>query len=537
MDNELRRLINEKERTAEAYIKVASRYDIPLEVFGEKIPILNAEATATQHNEEKIFSPTLSFATLKETELEEVIHMQLLDYLFKKRNEKEERLGWEYLYNRIPDYRLRLAINLELLSDILIKKDVEPEKSWALLEDIWMSQARIKNLPEIYKNWGEKLAQRIVKEPYSNYVDRLISDFSSTLYTKKETFWQACETLIDKIMLWHKDNVETLDNRLKKLQEHIPDFNINSQKWQRQLLEDAKNEGIYLKHPMETINKGGTSAQLGSPNSVKERTEKAVPQLCIIGTHHGIKRNLEALNTLMITYKKLGFKRLTIEEPEDTSWKPYIEFVQTLERGKKWEWEELQNKALTFCSQVKNKEATAEKLCLIYLGKSLGFDIKFIDKPYQEKLRSFVKRKEAYLQKVVNSGPLDPNKPLTALGGAKTWAENIILTYKACKDRSLYMSQALASRTSQEKTLHIGGILHVEDIQEALTKLGRTVESIIIEHKDIESPITRALDKDMKSTKNKNVLHINLDRPFKKLIKSWGQRHEITNLPQPMVEA
>jgi hypothetical protein len=500
VEADLQNILKAREKMATAYLTIASAYNIPIDFFGEKVEFLMPEKSGNEMA---------------------LVRAQILDYLHNKMKKDEEGLPWSTIYGRTPDIKLRLAIGMETLRDILtsklsLVKDIE--KAAALLEDIWVNLNKVKNKEEILKSWGEKTCKKLLKTPYSKDVESEILKFSKNSYSCKEDLWGGGETLITYIRTWEKTNAQTMTRRIELVQKEFPDFDPGSKKWQRILINRAATDGIDLKALVTPPRDGLTKLEEESQSLGFDMKEG----ITIIGLHHGSPKNIDAISFILKEIKTKGYTILTLEEPKDTGWMPYMEFAQSLGPKRKISPRTLSQKSRDFCHirGVEN-QSTIEKLVIIHLAKELGYKIEFIDIKFEKKKEDLDKRKWEFLSKVVQGPKLNVKDPITAVGGSKIWSENLLKTYAACKERSHSMAENIAELSKDHRIVHIGGNLHLLDIKERLEERGVSgVRTLSLESSRDANPITDALGKRLVENKQYGNFLINIDKPYKERLKS-----------------
>lgn len=476
MEENLLTLLEQRETTAKAYIEVAARYNIPIEIFGEKIPILPL-SKHDPHNQKK------------------QIRSQIGAFL---EGNNEEELNWEELFQRLPDKKLRLAIGLELLRDKVLDESLEATSSQTqnptqtdsnsqpmtrILDEVW---ELIKEQPKkeiIYKEWLIASMRHITKGPWSQALDQELESCVRNTLKEKDLFLLKAKEIISKTKLWASNNKESSKSRTKILREKLKDFDPNSPKWQRSFITRIRQEGINLKG--EIIKKEEFKAKEIDPNIV------------IIGERHGAQNNTQTLYQILHSANAHGFKSLSIEEPRSSGWSGYIEFAQSLPKTLNHKPKEIEQKAIEFCNKRGiETTSTAQRLALIHIGRVLDYEIHFVDIDESQKRELTEKRKEKNEKRIIDAGPTDTKDPITALGGPKVFAQSIIETYKDCLFRSKEMSKLIVELAHKSKTIHIGGILHNLDIQHEMSKsMGKKPVVLTIDPKKSDNSITNELGK------------------------------------------
>lgn len=475
-------ILEQKEVTAQAYIKTAARYNIPLEAFGDKIPIQ-------------------PLGGLPEQEQFKTIRSQIKEYL----EEENETLDWEKLYNRLPDKKLRLAICLEILKDKVL--DTENPDNFPLndktLEEAWdlLKEQRISDL--ILKEWISSMVKFHTKGPWSNALDdTIINSIEPSLTDKKGLIYNTVK-ILEKTSQWVKENRETLERRLEIIKSKHPDFDPNSDKWQKILVANLRQNNINIQVQDKT-------------NLEDEMLPEKRPTMLIVGERHGASNNSTYLYNLLKDSKDAGFTCLTLEEPRSSGWAAYIEFAQTLSKTLNHKPKSIEEKAIEFCNNRGITErSTAQKLTLIHIGRVLGYETSFVDIDEKEKKEMTRKRKEKNEKAIIGSDPVDPENPITALGGPKTFANSIIEAYKDCLHRSKEMAKPILEVLERGKVIHVGGILHCLDLQHEICKnIGKLPTILVLEPKKVENSISKELGKYPQHDPQRGIHKLNLDLKY-----------------------
>jgi hypothetical protein len=503
---------------AQAYLVLSTRYNIPIDLFGDRIEFIEA---------------------IKPGMEEETVRGQLLNYLYEKRKEHYieddkssegdyplEELGWEHVYGREPNDKLKCAVALELLLDIVNECPQPPEMTWALVSEIYQTLKVSRNKEEVLKNWGQKVAKTITRGPYSKKIEKKIEEFSKRPQVSPQEFWTDIELLSKSIKDWKSHNIETYERRLSATKKVHKDFNPNCPKWQSIFL---RTYNVTDKSLQSDISEWANQELQRRRQIIKnEKIDRSLTDLSMVGLQHGNKQNIEAISAVLKELRSQNYKLLTLEEPCDTSWKPYIEFAQSLGRKKNWEPQELLKRSRAYCkTQGISNKSTPEKLSIIYLAKQMGFEVMFIDMPHNKKMEMLKERTNRFFQEVVNSPCLDLSNPITAVGGPETWVNNIKESYIGCLERSVFMCNKLKSLTSYEKITHIGGNLHLLDMKTAMAEnVKKEVNLISLNNGTKPNPIIKALGKEILHDGSARHFNINISNKLQLQIKNMFKYKE-----------
>lgn len=475
MEDKLIDILEHREATAQAYIEMSERYNIPIEVFGEKIPIQTV-------------------GNLPKQERYKTIRGQIRDFL--ERNSDNE-LNWEELYHRLPDKRLRLAVCLEILKDRILENNsqdnTEPAQKNIVLSEAYqlIKEQRVSDL--IYREWVSSMMEDITQGPWSQTLELSLVNSIKQALTNEVNFLNSAQKILEETINWSKTNNDSPTKRIEAIKKSFPDFDPNSQKWQTTLMERIQTESIdILKKDL--------------PQTSKVSLEKE-PTLLIIGEKHGAKNNSTFLYEILKECKDSGFNSITLEEPRTTGWAFYIEFAQNLSKSINHNPKEIEQVAIKFCSERGlPKKSLAQRLTLIHFARVLGYNITFVDIDENQKKELNSKRRFSNEQAIIDSPPTDTNDPISALGGPKVFADSIVAAYKDCLYRSKEMSKLILEVLEKEKTIHIGGLLHSIDIQEEIRKsLGKTPNVITLDSKKSANSIAESLGKYPKDNPKEGV--------------------------------
>jgi hypothetical protein len=495
-------LLEQREAAAQTYIEIATRYNIPLDIFGEKIPIQ-------------------SIGGLERPAQRLSVRAQIAEYL---QDNDRDGLNWESLYGRVPDKKLRLAICLELLRDDFLKnlngkkpvdsKEMPPAMNGSsqLIDKSKIKQKILKEgytllkeqrSPEIiYREWASLSMRTITNGPWGEELEGALSNATKVSLEDLSQFVESSFSILEKARHWQETNTKTLSNRLQTIKTQIKDFDPNSPKWQQNFIKRLREENIDLKDQI--------AQEEPRQEPHQELPPEIPPTVVIVGEKHGSPNNGQAFYKLLESGKAHGFKNLTIEEPRTTPWAPYIEFAQTLNKSLNNKPLEIEQKAKKFCLErgISDK-SMAQKLMLIHLGKVFSYNIKFVDIEAQKKAELTEKRKEKNEIAIINSPETQIEDPISALGGTKAFAQSIVATYKDCLLRSKEMSKLILEVSESGKTIHVGGILHSLDIQQELSKaMGKKPTVITLDEKEKESIITKELGKYPKECPKNGVVKL-----------------------------
>jgi hypothetical protein len=490
-------ILEQRELTAQSYMEMATRYNIPLEAFGEKIAIQN-------------------IGRLTKADQFKTIRTQIGEFLC---DGDSKGLNWEGLYGRIPDKKLRLAICLEILKDKVLssEKDAlyQEEPSLILLDEAWgiIKEQRIAD--SIYKEWVSSMMRHKTQGPWGKALETQINESITQSLSTKEEFVKNAHNLINVAHTWYETNQETIARRIEKIKEMHRDFDPNSPKWQKILIDRIKKDGTDLQSIIKNIEP--------TPEDVKPEPCKD-PSLIIIGEKHGSTNNSIFLYNILKDAKENGFKVLTLEEPQSTGWAFYIEFAQKLSKSINSKPRSIESKALEFCKERGVPEkSTAQRLTLIHIARTQGYEIKFVDITEDEKRSLSNKRKEKNERAIIDSNPVDLKDPITALGGTKVFSESIIEAYKDCLYRSKEMAKHIVEQLDNgKKIIHVGGLLHSLDIRHDIVKAtGKTPVVITIDTRKGDNSITEELGKYPKNNPKKGIFKLDTSSQYdSKLLKS-----------------
>lgn len=504
MEKNLIDILQQKEATAQAYIETANRYNIPLETFGGKIPIHQIGNLPKHEQFKKIREQIAMF-------LSNNLETRGKNASEANYNNSTVTLKWEELYDRKPDKKLRLAIGLEILKDIVLERAEEdnipkhetngilPEtdyKNMVLAESYsLLKEQRIADA--IYKEWVASMMKSITKGPYSRVLEDELHKETPQSVSSKQYFVDKTAEILKKTKQWHMHNIVTLAKRIEDIRQKHPDFDPNSPKWQKILIERVQKEGIEFK-----IKDGYEDKDAPEPKLEKE------PNLLIVGEKHGANNNSMFLYNILKDSKEHGFKNLTIEEPKSTGWSFYIEFAQSIKKTINHDPKAIETKAIEFCTGKGIPEKSlAQRLTLIHMARVLDYQIEFVDIKESEKKELSKKRKEENEKSIIDSPPTDINDPITALGGCEIFSKSIKNIYKDCRYRSQEMAKLISESMLKGKTIHVGGLLHSLDIQEEIKLLkGKIPSAITLDTKRGINALTQALGRYPKEDPKRGII-------------------------------
>lgn len=517
MDSKLIEILEQRESTAKAYMEIASRYNIPLEIFGEKISIQ-------------------PIGSLTKKEQHHTIRQQIIEFLDLKGG---DNLAWEELYNRLPDKKLRLAICLELLKDNLTtieslsQNDIRNKSpnddigihslantKNTLLNETWELLEEQRSSEVIYKEWLCSIVRPITKGPWSSNLENLIETTVTNGLKSKEEFVSKAHDLIREAKQWVLNNDQTVKKRIEEVRKSHRDFDPHSQKWQKILIKEIQEEGIDLKKEVNKI-KIQKEARDFLDEGLENIMEKEIDEinggncsldksLLIIGEKHGSKNNSLFLYNILRESKEYGFKSLTIEEPRSSGWAWYVEFAKGLKKTVNNKPNQIEKEAEEFCTKRGiTEKSTAQRLTLIHIARTLSYSVHFVDIEEAEKQELTKKRKEKNEQSIIDSPPTDPLRPITALGGPRVFSKSILEVYKDCLYRSKEMSKQIVNISKNSPTIHVGGILHSLDIQEEIYKRTRKLPLILtLGSKKTIDPLTLELGRYPEPNPTKGIYRV-----------------------------
>jgi hypothetical protein len=504
---ELENLLTGRRITAECYLQAAALYNLELGQLGETIPLLE-------------------LGRLPEGERLKAIRTQLTSVLEKNPQ------SWDWSLIEAKDaasassspspssshHDIRKEPRRRFLRDLLADR-IRDKSAGTVggknLREKWGREweaCRPKERDQETKKWAAKLLRTTTGWPLAKELEEEVECFESPMNGTE--VWEKAFEANEAALQWKKESKTTPPRRLAEIRAQGPewaDFDPHLAKWQKVLLKEFEARGISL----EAGIKGATPPPPPSLWAPKEA------DLWVVGERHGAEGNFTQLEKILEEGRKHGFEVLSLEEPEDTSWKPWAEFAASLGPKQRPVGNALLEKAREFCRErlsqnqshqnqthggkpnpkpgiEKTAASLGEKLALIHRGRSLGYKVTFSDLPAAEKMKRSADRKETAIKAIINAPPTNPKDPISALGGPEVWADSIREVYTDCRLRSQHMTKKLCG--DKAKTIHVGGLLHCMDIARESAALGRNPSVWWLE-KMGASPVIAALGQEPKPGK------------------------------------
>lgn len=420
MPSDLRTQVELLKEDSLPYQSFCKKYGVPLRHFGKSITIQKAIAKAKPEEAEK---------TIAE-QVRKVLSNKTLTF-WESWFESEDK-------TKIQKLHLDLTLPLNPLNPKELKKI-----------ETWLGDCPIKIEHQLWKDFLKKSCLKITKGKWGPGLDGNYEKYS------EENALASAKNLWNQTHKWTLSNEETQENRLKAIQEYYPSFNIKSSVYSVPILNELITLGFYQKMEMR-------------PKKTEEAKPRPSPKLIILGEDHTEPESTGVKIALLKTLKKEGFEIATWEEPEDISWKP----IWTLlwEIGRKTPVEEYEEKAIEICQKLGLDEASAGSLATMAAAKKLGYTLCPIDIKRKDKYKITQTLKENSEKRIAYGEEFNPTKLSSVFGGPKVLWENILESYNANLERSKTMAQRIwkVSRGNKIPLIHIGGKLHVRDIQKIM---------------------------------------------------------------------